>query len=79
MEEERYVVHINLDLVQVFIGSYSASAAFTTASLHLDSTVTEGLVTITMSGPGDKWFAVAFGSPDFAMSDKPWTVVVDGK
>ena len=31
---------------------------------------------ITMSGPNGKWFAVSFNSPNFKMSDKPYTLVL---
>ena len=66
-------------LFQVFTGTYTATPALTTASVRLDNTVSGGLATIRLSGPSTMWFAVSFGSPNFAMSDKPWTVVVDGK
>ena len=34
------------------------------------------LVTITLSGPSDVWFGVGFNAQ--AMSDAPWTIIVDG-
>jgi len=40
-------------------------------SLQIDNQVS-----ITMSGPSDKWFAVGFNAS--SMSDTPWTVVADG-
>jgi len=41
--------------------------------------VAGGEASITISGPSTAWFSVAFGSTNFAMADKPWTLVVDGK
>ena len=64
---------------QVFSGSSTASVASTTVSLHLDSAKGSGLATITLAGPSGSWFAWSFGSPNFAMADKPYTIVVDGK
>ena len=63
----------------MFGGEYDGSPALTKASLRLDASVPEGEATITISGPSNAWFAVSFGSPNYAMSDKPWTIVVDGK
>ena len=63
----------------MFTGSYTATTAATTANLTLDATSADGEATITMTGPSDKWFALSLGSPHFAMADKPYTIVVDGK
>ena len=62
-----------------FEGSYAAEAAMTTSKVNLDSRVSGGLATLTLTGPPDKWFALALGSPHFDMADKPYTIVVDGK
>ena len=51
----------------------------TTSNVNLDSRVSGGLATLTLSGPSDKWFALSLGSPHFDMADKPYTIVVDGK
>jgi len=64
---------------QMFTGSYEATTALTKTQVRLNAKVTGGEASITISGPATKWFAVAFGTPNFAMADKPWTVVVDGK
>ena len=64
---------------EMFLGSFAGAPANTSASLHLDATVSEGEATITLTGPAGSWFAASFGSPNYAMADKPWTVVVDGK
>lgn len=64
---------------QVFTGSYTAKVASTSVTVHLDGTVTGGLATISLTGPSDKWYGWSFGSDNYAMSDKPWTLVVDGK
>ena len=47
--------------------------------MRLNAKVAGGEASITISGPSSTWFAVAFGSNNFAMADKPWTLVVDGK
>jgi len=64
---------------EMFVGSFEATAALTKTQVRLNAKVAGGEATITMSGPSDVWFSVAFGSPNFAMADKPWTLVVDGK
>ena len=64
---------------EMFLGSFAGAPANTSASLHLDATVSGGEATITLTGPAGSWFAASFGSPNYAMADKPWTVVVDGK
>ena len=48
----------------------------TSTTVHLDAT--SKTATITMSGPNGKWFSAGFNAPNFAMSDKPYTIVVDG-
>ena len=63
----------------MFTGSYEATTALTKTQVRLNAKVTGGEASITISGPATKWFAVAFGTPNFDMADKPWTVVVDGK
>jgi len=60
----------------VFQGSIQVEPSLTTTTLHLDSTTKKA--TITLSGPNGKWFSVGFNTPNFAMSDKPYTIVVDG-
>merc|ERR1712012_633752 len=64
---------------EMFVGSYEATAALTKTQVRLNAKVAGGEATITMSGPSNAWFSVAFGSPNFAMADRPWTLVVDGK
>merc|ERR1712180_157878 len=64
---------------QTFTGSYTTKVTSTSISLHLDTKVTGGLATITLTGPSTKWYGWAFGTPNYAMSDKPYTIVVDGK
>ena len=61
----------------MFTGSYEAATALTKTEVRLNGKVSEA--SITISGPATKWFSVAFGTPNFAMADKPWTLVVDGK
>ena len=63
----------------MFTGSYEAATALTKTNVRLNAKVTNGEASITISGPADQWFSVAFGTPNFAMADKPWTLVVDGK
>merc|ERR1712142_280236 len=63
---------------QQFTGSITTEDALTTTTLLLDNRVQGGKVTITMTGPNGKWFSVGIGSDHFAMSDKPYTIVVDG-
>merc|ERR1711970_301808 len=64
---------------QMFTGSYEATPASTKTLVRLNAKVAGGEASITISGPSTAWFSVAFGSPNFAMADKPWTLVVDGK
>jgi len=64
---------------EMFTGSYEASPALTKTLVRLNAKVAGGEASITISGPSNAWFSVAFGSPNFAMADKPWTLVVDGK
>merc|ERR1712025_223417 len=59
-------------------GSFKADKAVTSVSLNLDNSVADGRVTITLGGPSDKWFSVGFNTPNFQMSDLPYTIVVDG-
>ena len=63
----------------MFTGSYEATTAQTKTGVRLNAKVTGGEATITISGPATKWFSVAFGTPNFAMADTPWSLVVDGK
>ena len=51
-----------------------ASAGIVGLTVRLEAA--KDLVTLTLSGPADAWFAVGFGAT--AMGDRPWTVVVDG-
>merc|ERR1719402_2170889 len=57
---------------QMFTGSYEAATALTKTEVRLNGKVSEA--SITLSGPATKWFSVAFGTPNFAMADKPWTL-----
>ena len=80
----QFIKDINLEVkiiffFQEFEGSYTAEAALTTSNVNLDSRVSGGLATLTLTGPPDKWFALSLGSPHFDMADKPYTIVVDGK
>ena len=61
-----------------FMGSFTSDPSQTSITINLDATVQNGRATITLSGPNGKWFSVGIGSPHFAMSDKPYTIVVDG-
>ena len=60
-----------------FIGEVSVDPSQTSVKVELDTNSKQA--TITMSGPNGKWFSVGFNAPSFKMSDKPYTVVVDGK
>ena len=75
----RTVPNISQCLFQMFTGSYEATAALTKTQVRLNAKVSGGEASLTISGPATKWFSVAFGTPNFAMADKPWTLVVDGK
>eukprot|EP00088_Acartia_fossae_P063657 TRINITY_DN7775_c0_g3_i4.p1 TRINITY_DN7775_c0_g3~~TRINITY_DN7775_c0_g3_i4.p1 ORF type:complete len:732 (-),score=82.04 TRINITY_DN7775_c0_g3_i4:96-2048(-) len=57
-------------------GKFSADTSKVNIQLDLDSS--SSTATITMSGPDGKWFAAGFNAPNFAMSDLPYTIVVDG-
>ena len=59
-----------------FEGTLSVDPSLTTVKLELNSDKKQA--TITMSGPNGKYFSVGFNAPNFLMSDKPYTVVVDG-
>merc|ERR1719336_1660690 len=60
----------------IFEGSLNVDPPLTTVKVQLDSSKNQA--TITMSGPNGKYFSVGFNAPNFAMSDKPYTIVVDG-
>ena len=60
----------------VFQGTIKVDPSLISTTLHLDSGSKKA--TITLSGPNGKWFSVGFNTPNFAMSDKPYTIVVDG-
>ena len=47
-------------------------------SVKLELNTNNKKATITLSGPNGKYFSVGFNAPNFAMSDKPYTIVVDG-
>jgi len=64
---------------EMFTGSYEATPALTKTLVRLNAKVAGGEASISISGPSTVWFSVAFGSNNFAMADKPWTLVVDGK
>ena len=57
-----------------FTGQLTVDSALTSLHLELDTKTSQAK--ITMSGPNGKWFAVSFNSPNFKMSDKPYTLVV---
>lgn len=61
--------------------SVSANLSSDAAKVNLKVTVDNStkMVTVVLSGPADKWFAAGFDTPNFAMSDLPYTIVVDGK
>ena len=61
----------------MFVGEVRVDPSLTTVKVELDTN--QKTATITMSGPNGKWFSVGFNAPSFKMSDKPYTVVVDGK
>jgi len=48
-----------------------------TVSLKLDTTVTDGLATITMTGPDGVWFGVGWNAD--SMGDRPYVIIVDGQ
>ena len=60
----------------LFEGVLKIDPSLTTIRVQLDSSKSKA--TITMSGPNGKYFSVGFNAPSFAMSDKPYTIVVDG-
>jgi len=60
----------------VFEGELRVDSSQTSSKLHLDSSSKKA--TITLSGPNGKWFSAGFNAANFAMSDKPYTIVVDG-
>ena len=60
----------------LFEGSLKVAPSLTTLKVQLDTNKKQAI--ITMSGPNGKYFSVGFNSPNFAMSDKPYTIVVDG-
>ena len=63
---------------KMFTGLYNAEEAVASVTIDLDSTVTGGKATITLSGPTGNWFSFGFNAPKFSMADKPYTIVVDG-
>ena len=60
------------------ISSGSLTSAKSKVSVKLELDASHDTATITLSGPSGKWYSVAFDAPSFAMSDLPYTVVVDG-
>jgi len=63
-----------------FTGYLHAEAALTNVKIDLsDLSQNDHTAKITLSGPNGKWFSVGLNSPKFAMSDQPYTIVVDGK
>jgi hypothetical protein len=48
-----------------------------TLSLELDTTVKDGLATITMTGPDGVWFGVGWNAD--AMGNRPYVIIVDGQ
>ena len=58
------------------MGEVRVDPSLTSVKLELDENSKQA--TITMSGPNGKYFSVGFNAPNFAMSDKPYTIVVDG-
>jgi len=57
-------------------GSVKSDAALVQLSVMIDAS--SSTVTITMSGPSDKWYSVGFNAPDYVMDDKPYSIVIDG-
>ena len=50
--------------------------SYVNASLLLDTKVSGGLATITMTGPANVWFGLGFNAN--AMGDLPYAIIVDG-
>ena len=57
-------------------GGLGLAASQVELGLQLDTVTAEA--TITLTGPAGRWFAVGLGSTTFSMSDRPYTLVVDG-
>ena len=57
-------------------GNIVSSPSKVSVKLDLDSSTS--IVTITMSGPDGKWYGAGFNASNFAMSDSPYTIIVDG-
>merc|ERR1719430_882270 len=62
---------------ELFAGTFEAESAATFVEISLLARTNKA--TITLTGPNGKWFGVGLNSPKFAMSDMPYTIVVDGK
>jgi len=62
---------------ELFTGTLEAETAATFVEISLLARTNKA--TITLTGPNGKWFGVGLNSPKFAMSDMPYTIVVDGK
>ena len=59
-----------------FYGTQASEDAKVTVILGLDSSTSKA--TITLSGPNGVWYGVGINAGNFLMSDKPYTIVVDG-
>ena len=59
-------------------GTFHADVAAVVITISLNGSVPGGQATITLSGPAGSWFGVGLNSPNFAMADQPYTIVVDG-
>ena len=57
-------------------GTLKSDAALTSVTISLDAS--SSVATITITGPSTNWFSVGINAPNFAMSDLPYTIVVDG-
>ena len=64
-----------------WIGSSTSTITEVSVSIDLNSASSsddDGVATINISGPNNKWFGVGFGANTFTMSDQPYTIIVDG-
>lgn len=57
-------------------GTLKSDAALVTVTIKLDASTS--IATIILEGPSSNWFSVGINAPSFAMSDLPYTIVVDG-
>ena len=62
-----------------WVASAISTSTQVSVKINLDSTSdVNGKVTINMTGPDGKWFGIGLGAKTFTMSDRPYTIIVDG-